>query len=211
MTFDQAWLADGWSETETLALAPTGVSDEFARRIFDTAAPIPPVISEKAWGAQPPNARQQEHRYPLWAQPYVGVRRAYQPRLAFNNERVDETVTLDWAGTFRAARGYTFDDPARAGRLNVDDQLRPWLTTMLAAGRDILTEYGAHGDLRLVYQLDLQSRGIWFESVPGGGSFDPERVLTVELDTTFGDDETRPVDHVLAELLRAVGHGPRDV
>ena len=51
---------------------------------------------------------------------------------------------------------------------------------------------------------DLQVRGIYFESVDGVGTFEPVRVLTVELDTTFSN-ESDVVDRVFIELLLARG------
>jgi hypothetical protein len=137
VTFDPDLFADAWAEEETLAIAPTGISDEFDARIFDAATP--PAINQKVWGQQQ-DPRLDDQRYALWAQPYVGVRRTHRPAMSFNNERAHEAVTVDRTGTFRAARGHTINPGGNVGSLRVDDKAKPWLTTMLTAGRDILTE-----------------------------------------------------------------------
>lgn len=203
---------DHWEATETLALAPTGIAADFEARIFDPVTPSPPTISSMVWGEQVYNRARDEWRYPEWAQHYVAVRRQYAEIPSFNRERVREVVTVSRDGTFRLARGYTTDAPDRQAHLQDDEQIRPWLTEALRAGRDVLLEFGAHGDVELAYRLDLRTRGIWFRSVPeSGGAFTPGRVLGVQFGTTLNPDDGAAVERILAELLRAVGHGPRNL
>jgi hypothetical protein len=211
--YNPEWISEGWQPFETLALSATGVSADFETRIFDDRSAA--AINAAVWGPLPTDARSNEQRWPLWDQEYVGVRRGWRPLMSFNNETVQEVATVDRSGTFRAARGSTTDAPDRLERLTVDGELRPWLTAALRAGRDLLTEYGAHGDLQLSYRLDLTTHGVWFESVQGANTFEPGRAIGVQFDWTFDDEDgaavDRAVDRVFAELLRAVGHGPRNL
>lgn len=211
--YNPEWISEGWQPFETLALSATGVSADFETRIFDDRSAA--AINTAVWGPLPTDARSNEQRWPLWDQEYVGVRRGWRPLISFNNETVQEVATVNRSGTFRAARGSTTDAPDRLERLTVDGELRPWLTAALRAGRDLLTEYGAHGDLQLSYRLDLTTHGVWFESVQGANTFEPGRAIGVQFDWTFDDEDGaaigRAVDRVFAELLRAVGHGPRNL
>jgi hypothetical protein len=88
-----------------------------------------------------------------------------------------------------------------------DTELRAWFRDRFTAAKDLLLEHGAHGDLRLVYKLDLSdTTGIYFEAVANVGPFHRHEPIVIEIDTTF-DDETAE-GRVFAELLRVSGRGP---
>jgi len=196
-----------WEPTESLVLAPAGLSASFEERLFDAATP--PRLARTFWGTSSNDTRQQQYRLAIWAQHHVGVHRTRSTPHAFENRSVEDAVIVTRAGTVVIARGYvpSDNDRARSARL-YDQDLRVFFAEALMGGREILTQYGGHGDLRLVYRLDLTERGVWFESIPNIGPFTPERAIVVELDTAFDDDTAE--SRVFAELLRAVGFGPRD-
>jgi hypothetical protein len=98
-------------------------------------------------------------------------------------------------------RGATPVSVARSKRASFAPTLR-----MHFALREILTEYGGHGDLRLVYKLDPGDRGLSFESTPHRPAFEFSGPVIVEVDSSF-DDETA-LSRVFAEILRAAGLGP---
>jgi hypothetical protein len=204
ITYYPDYLLPEWEPSEIFVLAPTGVSASFEERLFDKATP--PAISQVVWGPAPSDPRSREQRCTVWAQHHIAIRRQTIPAISFNDETTQEGVVVTRDGTVRIARGKLGWDLDRRGALTVTAELRPYFANALRAAREVLTEYGGHGDLRLVYRLDLREDSIWFEDIPGVGSFKPQRILAVEIDTTF-DDETTD-DRVFAELLRAVGYGP---
>jgi hypothetical protein len=89
-----------------------------------------------------------------------------------------------------------------------EDELRSYFVDALRATREILAEYGGHGDLRLVYKLDRHGRDLRLSSGVDVASDDlADRQLLVELDTTFDDNSAER--RVFAEVHRAAGLGPR--
>jgi hypothetical protein len=144
----------------------------------------------------------------VWGQPFVGARRSRPTPLAFHQRSIEEALIVTRTGTVVVARDYVYDGGAGErgpGHLH-EQELRAHFGEGLRAAREILVEYGGHGDLRLIYRLDLSERGIWFQSIPNLGAFTPERVIDVELETSFEDESAEA--RVFAVLLRAVGFGP---
>jgi Schlafen, AlbA_2 len=193
-----------WEPTETLVVAPAGISVDFEERLFD--AQTPDMLSRTKWGAL--ENRESEGRRSVWGQHYVGAHRSKGTPLSHRYRAIEEAVLVTRAGAVAISRDYVWstNDIRALGSLE-DNELRSYFADALRVAREILVEYGCHGDLRLVYKLDPQERGVSFNSIPSLGSFDFEEPLIVELDTTFDDDTAEA--RVFAEVLRAAGVGPR--
>jgi hypothetical protein len=73
-------LEDFLVPTETLAVAATGTTADFAERLFSPATPE--YLSQTVWGELAENDRRIEGRWPDWDREYVGVRRRRQLQLA---------------------------------------------------------------------------------------------------------------------------------
>jgi len=194
------------TSTEMVALAAAGVSGDFEERLFQPSTPE--ALSVTTWGTVENPAA--ESRRAVWAQHHVGVRRTRATPISHRYESIEDGVVATRRGLVSIWRGYVrrTDDPRAIGALT-DTELRPFFADGLRAAREILTEYGGHGDLQLVYVLDLGERGLFFDSIANLPAFEPARALVVEIDTTF--DDVTAEERVFAEILRAAGHGPRPV
>jgi hypothetical protein len=192
--------------TEIVVLAPTGVRSDFEERLFDASTPR--TLSLATWGPSENDPRHTESRRAVWAQHHVGIYREKQTPISHRYRSIEDSVAVTRTGAVAISRGYhtSTEDSRRLGALD-DNELRPFFANALRAAREILTEYGGHGDLRLVYRLDVGERGLHFESIPNIGVWKLAEPLLVEVDTTFEDDSVEA--WVFAELLRAAGLGPR--
>ncbi len=85
-----------------------------------------------------------------------------------------------------------------------ESALRQWFGESLRAARDILLEYGAHGDLRLAYTLWAGGRGLHFDT-QGSAYAEIGEPRKVEIWTDFDEDVT---ERVWAEVARTLGIGP---
>ncbi len=109
------------------------------------------------------------------------------------------------SGSVIIRRGFVLRDDRSLGAVQ-ETELRSYLTPTLAAAREILAEYGAHGDLRLLYEVDLRDRGLLLvESAQIVGD-ELLETLIVETETNFDDDTIE--DRIVAEILRSAGVGP---
>lgn len=77
----------------------------------------------------------------------------------------------------------------------------------LVTAREILAEYGAHGDLALAYQLRPFDHQVYFDATPNVGTRDVQGAPIVRTWTTF--DEEAVGERVFAEIARVAGLGPR--
>jgi hypothetical protein len=186
--------------TEIVVVAPAGVGGDFEARLFDTSTPE--ALSRATWGA--PEDTSVEGRFSVWAQDHVGVRRARETPYSARYRGIEGGVVVTRNGVVAISRGYVPGDHV-LGPLE-DRELRSEFTKAFAAAREILNDYGGHGDLRLAYKVDdLRGRGLMLrDRVIDAANF-PEP-LVVEIDTGF-DDETAE-ERVFAEVLRAAGVGP---
>jgi hypothetical protein len=195
----------GFQVTEWFALAPTGVAADFEARLF--ARDTPDDLSVRMWGDW--EERTMEHRPAAWGQDYVGAR-----RLSYSRFRSDPThhqaIVLNRSGVLTAYKGISdgADDDRDDALALSETQVRTRFNVWLSVARDVLAEYGGHGDLYLAYELVVRSRGMHFDSVANGKIVKFPRPVTVQLQTTF---EASHVDaRVFAEIHRAGGFGPRD-
>jgi hypothetical protein len=191
--------------TATLVLAPTGVGSDFEARLFDARSPN--TLATMTWG---PLAEQTtEERIAIWAQHHVGVHRSRNTPLSHRYRSIEDAVVVARTGAVAISRGYVPKDRERIGLGALEDQeLRSHFKATLAAAREILSEYGGHGDLRLVYRVSFRDRGLLLTA--SSNLIDPtvfDDPLIVEIDTTFEDDTAE--ERVFAEVLRAAGIGPR--
>jgi hypothetical protein len=189
---------------EVLALAATGVTADFEERLF--APSTPEYLSSTTWGEVPNQSA--EHRSAVWAQHSVGVTRLRRPRLYPIDPDSVGGVAVTREGGVVIYRGRR-PEPGRV-RDDLDAmeaQLRADFNDALRAAREILGEFGAHGDLRLAYQVSVGGGHIHFDSVPMVGMRQIDGAPTVETWTSFDDDTL--ADRVFAELLRVAGLGPR--
>jgi hypothetical protein len=187
--------------TETLVLAPTGVSSDFEARLFE--ATTPETLGRLTWG--PPGDPNAEGRNAGWGQHRVWVRRTKVTPIAFAYRSIEESVLVSRSGAVAITRGFARRDDLDFSGLE-DNELRSYLGEALAAARAILSEFGGHGDLRLVYEVDLENRGLLLVQAARLVGDEYREPFSVETDTTF-DDPTAE-ERVFAELLRAVGVGP---
>ena len=189
--------------TEVLALVATGVTADFEARLFSPTTPE--YLSLTTWG-EVPNQRA-EHRSAVWAQHSVGVTRL---------RRVMYPIDPDFVGGVSVSRDggvvvYRGRSP-EGGRVRDDldameGELRANFDDALRAAREVLGEFGAHGDLRLAYQVSVGGGHIHFDSVPMVGMRQIDGAPIVETWTSFEDATV--TDRVFAELLRFAGLGPR--
>lgn len=192
-----------WRPIETLVLAATGVSTSFEEALF--RAETPEALSTAMWGECVDRPRDQERRIPLWKQHHVGVRRSHTDWQAYGIQSIEEAFLLTRDGVVVVTRGFVSQEDRDPGSAR-EERIEPYFAQALAAARDVLTAFGAHGDLRLVYRLDVAERDLYLDSYQSGPHHFDEPLL-VELDTTF-EDETAE-QRVFAEVARACGCGPR--
>jgi hypothetical protein len=181
------------------------VGADFEERLFD--AGTPEALSVKTWGPIEADERRRESRREAWSQHHVGVYRYWETPASHRYRAHEETVAMTRDGTVAISRGYVLSTPdmRRVGAL-YDNELRGYFEKALKAGRDILADYGAHGDLRLLYELDLGERGLHFESIANVAASTFAEAIIVEVDTTFDDDTVAA--RVFGEIRRAAGFGP---
>jgi hypothetical protein len=189
--------------TETLVVAAAGVGGDFEARLFDASSPE--ALGRTVWGSPESSV---EGRFPVWEQHYVGVRRGRETPVSPRYRGIEYSVIVTRDGVVAISRGYV---PGGAHPLGVyeEAELRSQFAGALVAAREILSEYGGHGDLRLVYKVDdLAGRGLLLAEpnhrVIDAAEF-PEP-LVVEINTGF-DDETAE-ERVFGEVIRAAGVGP---
>jgi hypothetical protein len=193
------------NETDALVVAASGVSAEFERKLFEPGTPD--TISATTWGEREGDGSG-DVRYPLWTQDEAGVHRVRVARSSHRYRSLEEAVLVGRNGAVSLSFGYEgrTDDPRDLGSVQ-DGDLRSRFRRGLAAARKLLTELGAHGDLRLIYRLTPGARGVTFDSVANVAPFVFNQAVIVELDTSFDDDDAE--ERVFAEVLRATGVGPR--
>lgn len=207
LTTSDGFLFADWEPVETLVIAPTGVGAEFEDRLFNDPR-TPDKLSRAMWGPLPDTqGREQDSRWAMWAQHYAGVRRSFRTPVSGRYRSIEEAVAVTREGAVKVARGYVpqSDDPVWIGSL-LDEELREHFREAQRGAREILAEYGTHGDLHVVYQLDARDRGITFQAL-GAARLELDDPVTISFDSTFDDDGVE--GRIFAELLRAVGQGPR--
>lgn len=190
---------------ETLVLAATGIHSEYEPSLFNRSAPE--LLSRCAWGDL---ASPHDYRRAVWRQGYVGVERYERSNFSplRGNQVSAVLATRDGAvALYRAEHFPDGENPDRTEHLTEVEQ-RGWFERSLSVARDVLLELGAHGDALLLYRLDPQGRGFWFESRRNAGARALSDVLTIELSTTLEDEALG--DRVFDEVARAVGLGPAD-
>jgi hypothetical protein len=192
--------------SEILSVAATGITANFESRIFDEGTPE--AISVTTWGEKSDDVRRQEGRWSAWRQHLVGVQRKRDTPIAHTYKAIEESAALLRSGVALMTRGFVSRGDHRNWKdSRQDTELRAWFGERFAAAKDLLLDHGAHGDLRLVYKLDLSNTtGIYFEAIANVGAFHRDEPIVIEIDTTF-DDETAEA-RVFAELLRVTGRGP---
>jgi hypothetical protein len=189
---------------ETLVLAATGVPSQYEPALFDRTSEE--LLSQSAWGQVAPQTS--DYRRSVWRQNYVGVERYQQSNFYPIHGNHVSAVIATRDGAVALYRGQHFPDgrePDRTEHLT-EVQQRTWFERSLEAARHLLLELGCHGDATLLYRLQAQGRGLWFESRENVGARDLPGDLKVELSTTL---EAEPVtDRVFDEVARALGLGP---
>jgi hypothetical protein len=191
--------------TFAVALSATGIASDFEQRLF--APETPEYLSVTTWGPIANPSAQREWRRPVWRQTDVGVARNIEGMFA-SQDGVDlEGVVVERSGTALIYRGTNRPVDAEPRYSSMSElTLRRWFEQSLRAGRDLLLEYGAHGDLRLAYLLwGGKGRGINFDA-QGGDYGRIDKPCRIELWTDFEEDVS---DRVFAEVARALGIGPR--
>jgi hypothetical protein len=141
----------------------------------------------------------------------VCVRRSRTTPTARAYRSLEEAVVVTGGGAVLIVRGYDADAERTAPGPHEAAELRRSFAESLRVAREILAEYGGHGDLRLVYLPDAEGRGIRFESgvgatAPSARPWEGPETLRIELDTTFDDPGVE--GRVFAEILRAEGFAP---
>jgi hypothetical protein len=173
-----------------LSLAPSGWADKFA-----IGKAVPELIASKTWGAMGYERREVE-----WEQHSVNVTRYYETRTW---ERFHETARLSAQGAlaFEHGGGRDPDTPTeQAG-------LATWFAEHLAKGRDVLLDLGGHGDLRVVYGVDL-SNGLLAESeykATSAGFAFARRWTSLDADD---ERDSALRDAFIDDFRRAVGFAP---
>ncbi len=199
---------DEFVPVESLALAATGVAAGFEERLF--APDTPECLGVTTWG-EFGNPRA-EVRRPVWGPDHAGVSRIVRADFYPLRSDVGTGVAVMRNGSTVIYRGSVTrsgsDQPVDAGEWLVESQLRARFEDALRAARQILLEYGTHGDLRLAYKLVTGSREIHLDSIPNSGSHQVGNAV-FERPTSF-DDET-VTSKVFAEIARLAGLGPQAV
>ena len=190
--------------TYAVALAATGVAADFETRLF--APETPEHLSVTAWGPiqNPPHL---EGRLAVWRQREVGVARGLHGQFAFRDGVDLAGIVVNRDGGVNIYRGYARvqNEQPRYDSLH-ESMLRQRFVESVTAAREILLEYGAHGDVRLAYMLWAGGRGIHFDTQGGQYAEIGPNALALELWTDFDEDVT---DRVFAEVARSLGLGPR--
>jgi hypothetical protein len=141
------------SPMEIVGVAVTGVAANFEERLF--AASTFDYLSLTTWGEQADTRR--DGRLAAWAQHHVGVRRVRMADLHPTRSHVEEGVVVTRAGAVVIYRGFLLrdDDNQSDGHTDTvtESELRARFEPSLRAAREILTEFGGHGDLRVAYRL----------------------------------------------------------
>jgi hypothetical protein len=188
---------------EILGVAPTGVTAEFETKLMDDPT-TPAVIGNVVWGEVADGAR--EGRTPTWDQTKVTLRRFGGPG-QLHHLRGDprEGVVVTRGGVIAIWHGYKGIE----GETQWPDALEiEYLTQRLEhdlnAAREILLEFGAHGDLRLAYRLVPPQGGVLHLGntqgrIPGNFVFRSAATL---------DDDDQVPPRFARELTRAAGVGP---
>jgi hypothetical protein len=175
-----------------LGLAPTGWPEECA-----IGNAVPEVISLKMWG-KPDWSR--EAREVVWEADAVTVTRHWQDA---TRDRFEAPVYLWRSGgvSLGFAGGRYKDDPAES------NQIGAWFREQLARGRDILLELGGHGDLRVVYAVDL-TNGLSADAKFQKGAVGvvrPERWTSLDADD---ERDEALCASIIDDFRRAVGFPP---
>jgi Putative DNA-binding domain len=191
-------LEDFFVPIETLALAATGTTADLAERLFSPGTPD--YLGERVWGELGDNDRRIEGRWAAWGREYVGVRRRRQ--LRFVRGALAEGVVVTRSGGLMIYRGFLWDaqpddDPEDLVEREIRERFERWLD----AGREILAELGAHGDLRLLYRLDPNGQSVHIRQ-----RFVDLQPADYELWVSFEDESV--AETVFAEIARAAGLGP---
>ena len=158
----------------SLALAATGVADWFEGRLLGTLSGV-----DRLRAALPvPQGRSAEDV--VWKQHALHVERIYASG-AFRPPRA-EVVHATGAGLVSLQGGFVGDVQEDDEHLTSREVLAVWIQRSFAAGRALLLELGAHGDLRLVVRVFAPRRIEW-----RGGQY-PE--LQTTSSSSFGQAST---------------------
>jgi hypothetical protein len=197
-------LDDDLRPVETLTLAATGIASDFEERLF--APTTPAQLAATTWGRHSSDSQVMEWRDATWAQDYVGVSRYQEIPLARYHRTITEGLAVTRSGAIVIYRSYERRDPNQPASLSTrETEVRAFLGEALRAARQILLDHGAHGDLRLAFQLDPEGTRVSFETDHQIGEI-AEPVI-IEFWTTF-DDDPATSDRIVAELRRAAHLAP---
>jgi Putative DNA-binding domain len=190
----------------SLALASTGVSDWFEDRLLRE-----PVGRECLAAAitedKSPRARAVEYE---WQQHALTAYRAFPGEL-IRPDRV-EIVRVNRDGVALLRHGFVGEVSGMNEQFEhaiERDHLVRLLRRMSDAGRELLLDLGAHGELRLVVNIEAPRRIAWTAGAPWP---DLDRDISVELWTPLDLSEERVDDtmtRIEEEIGRALGFEPR--
>jgi hypothetical protein len=187
----------------TMALVPTGVAAWFESDLLERRASVERVGETLGEDAASPY----DHHQRLWEQHSVAVVRFLRPR--FYSQRYERLHAIKVWGTgalmFHRAMLAEPEYPGDVGLRR--EQVLELLKTDFDAGRDLLLDLGAHGDLRFAYRIG-GGRSLYWSTE---GRHELEHPIQVEDWTTLDFDEGDAaafLDRVLAAIGRAMGVGP---
>jgi hypothetical protein len=201
----------GAADSQSLAVAPTGLPADFAQRIFADdggGAALLTAALDAAFGAY----NDDERRFEV-----VESKRLSRPeslaivRTIHGDDPVTlQTVFADRSRGVAIGRGHDVDF---GWREFLPEDLVETLLAQLAAARSLLLSVGAHGDLR--FRCSYSFRADQTLRWRGRGRVAPQRLAignaTIEGWTTLDSDAERDdalAREVMAELARAGGAGP---
>jgi hypothetical protein len=157
----------------TLAMAPTGLTHDAVRAVYEDSSGV--VLLRRSTEFEDMSAEtstQINFTEPEWSLHSVELMRTVDRPFPLQPQSFMDVVRVESDGALQLQRcllpGFGGENPEPRGPRPMDMTERfgivPWFSAALKAGRDLLLELGAHGDLRIVFELDAGGRWIMFSS-----------------------------------------------
>lgn len=187
----------------TLALVPTGAAAWLETDLLERRESLQRL--GEALGDHPntPN----DNRQGSWEQHAAQVVRYVRPHFYPGSSEWIEAVKVWRTGALMIHRA-TLQEPEYAGDVGLSrDQVLGWVKPAFDAGRNLLLDLGAHGDLRFAYRIGPGRQLNWRDN----HYYEIKKPIYVDAWTTLDldeSDEAAFLERVLASIGRAMGLGP---